>query len=60
MHCRFQGGTSRLQQNCTRVFEAEFSQMLTMYTKIQDTYGKITGMILGQGRDHIPLLDGLL
>ena len=60
MHCRFLGGTSRLQQNCTRVFEAEFSQMLRMYTKIQDTYGKITGTILGQGRDHILLLDGLL
>ena len=60
MHCRFLGGASRLQQNCTLVFEAESSQMLRMCTRIQDTYGKITGTILGQGRGHIPSLDGLL
>ena len=60
MHCRSQGGTNRLQRYSTGVFEAGSFQMLIKCTETQDTYGKITGMTLGWGRDHIPSLDGLL
>ena len=60
MHCRSLGGTSRLQQDCIRVFGAESSQMFRTHIKIQDTYGKTTGTTLGRGRDPIPSLGGLL
>ena len=60
MPCRSLGGASRLQQSCIRSCETGSFQMLGIYIRIQDICGKITGTILGWGRDHIPLLDGQL